>query len=92
MIKSEDLVMRSVKLSGYDFQVSDDPHGVLGDFIAVATSSPDYSSEQILDRLQSGGAGYSVQDTMGAFSVETPQDVMDAFGLEEVSISRWGTL
>ena len=71
--------MRSVTRDGNRFQVSDDPHGVLADFLALATCNTSSVREQILRHLEPGGDGYAVQDASGAFEIESVDDIPGGF-------------
>jgi hypothetical protein len=75
--------MRKVTFDGRNFQVTDDPENVLGEFLAFAISDPSVSLEAIRERISPGARGYSVPDTAGAAPVTTIEDVMDVFGLED---------
>jgi len=75
--------MRSVTLTGHNFQVTDDPQEALTDFLGLATCSTTMTSEQILRELETGGDGYAVQGLTGAYEIETVDDVPNVFFYDE---------
>jgi len=82
--------MRSVTLTGYDFQVTDDPQGALSDFLGFATCSTSRTSDQIYDQLQPGGRGYTAQDAAGAYEIESVDDIPGGFFVDDAFVPPEG--
>jgi len=77
--------MRSVELRGYDFIVTDDPDGILGDFLALAVCDPDASSDDLLAMLDPATEGYSVPDETGAFPLEVSEDIPESLRMSGIT-------
>ena len=71
--------MRNVTLNGPNFQVDDDPQGVLADFLGFAASSTRPSTSEIFGQLVPGADGYVVPGVVGAYEIEDDGDIPSAF-------------
>ncbi|MBA9002378.1 MULTISPECIES: hypothetical protein [Thermomonospora] len=77
--------MRSVRLEGPIFNVSDDPDGVIGDFLGFALSlrndSRRYlSAEELAELFSPEGDGMRLPDVFAAYRAVEPDDVPHEFG------------
>jgi len=84
--------MRSVTLQGHNFTVTDDPRGILADFLALAICDPGASNAQIETLLTPPSEGYSVRDETGAYLIEDSDDIPDSFrrsGMTALPDGEW---
>ncbi|MCP3169336.1 hypothetical protein [Myxococcus qinghaiensis] len=78
--------MRTVRLEGPSLDVSDDPNGVIGEFLAYALSLKNLSgrepAEEFAERFSPEGQGMSLPDVFMAYRAEGQDDLPPELGEE----------
>ncbi len=72
------------------FNVTDDPHTILADFLTTALSDPNFMPFEVEDLLNENGMGLYLHETIAAYQVKDLEDVPEHLQIYLPKELEWG--